>query len=103
MQQTLLPTETTMLVADGVQRAPERAGRSGIYLITQSSERTRKQQNAVLFLMLQPMIKHEVTLNDCILSEPALQPNLVSVLLRFRARRIALMDDVEKMFLQGAL
>ncbi|XP_068739657.1 uncharacterized protein [Montipora capricornis] len=44
--------------------------------------------------------EHEVSLNDCILSGPALQPNLVSVLLRFRARRIALMADVEKMFLQ---
>ncbi|XP_074629528.1 uncharacterized protein LOC141887130 [Acropora palmata] len=44
--------------------------------------------------------EHEVSLNDCILSGPALQPNLVSVLLRFRARSIALMADVEKMFLQ---
>ena len=44
--------------------------------------------------------EHEVSLNDCICSGPALQPNLVSVLLRFRARRIALMADVEKMFLQ---
>ena len=44
--------------------------------------------------------EHEVSLNDCILSGPTLQPNLVSVLLRFRARRIALMADVEKMFLQ---
>ena len=32
--------------------------------------------------------EHEVTLNDCILSGPALQPNLVSV--------------VEKMFLQSS-
>ena len=44
--------------------------------------------------------EHEVSLNNCILSGPAFQPNLVSVLLRFRARRIALMADVEKMFLQ---
>ena len=29
-----------------------------------------------------------------------LQPNLVSVLLRFRTRGVALMADVEKMFLQ---
>ncbi|PFX21317.1 hypothetical protein AWC38_SpisGene14196 [Stylophora pistillata] len=42
----------------------------------------------------------EVSLNDCILLGPAPQPNLVSVLLRSRARRIALIADVEKMFLQ---
>ena len=30
----------------------------------------------------------------------ALQPNLVSVLLRFRTRKVTLMADVEKMFLQ---
>ena len=40
--------------------------------------------------------EHEVSLNDCILPGPALQPNLVSVLLRFRTHRIALMADVEK-------
>ena len=44
--------------------------------------------------------EHEVSLNDCILTGPALQPNLVSVLLRFRTGRIALMTDVEKLFLQ---
>ena len=44
--------------------------------------------------------EHDVSLNDCILTGPALHPNLVSVLLRFRTRRIALMADVEKMFLQ---
>ena len=38
--------------------------------------------------------EHEVSLNDCILSGPALQPNLVSVPFRFRARRIALIADV---------
>ena len=41
-----------------------------------------------------------MSFNDCILSGPALQPDLVSVLLRFRTRKIALMVDVEKMFLQ---
>ena len=44
--------------------------------------------------------EHELSLNDCILSGPSLQPNLVSVLLRFRTRRVALIADVEKMFLQ---
>ena len=44
--------------------------------------------------------EHDVSLNDCILTGLALQPNFVSVLLRFRIRRIALMADVEKMFLQ---
>ena len=57
---------------------------SGIYLFAQSSEWTRKLQSVVLMRQLHD--EHEVTLNDCILSGPALQPNLVSV--------------VEKMFLQ---
>ena len=40
------------------------------------------------------------SLNVCILSWPALQSNLVSVLLRFWTGMIALMADVDKMFLQ---
>ena len=43
---------------------------------------------------------NEVSLNDCVLPGPALQPNLVSVLLRFRSHPIAIMADVQKMFLQ---
>ena len=43
---------------------------------------------------------NEASLNDCVLPGPALQPNLVSVLLRFRSRPIAIMADVRKMFLQ---
>jgi len=42
----------------------------------------------------------DASLNDCILSGPAFQPNLVSVLLPFRKPKIALMADLEKMFLQ---
>ena len=42
----------------------------------------------------------EPSLNDCILQGPALQPNLVSVLLRFRMHQVALVADVKKMFLQ---
>ncbi|XP_031560795.1 uncharacterized protein LOC116296835, partial [Actinia tenebrosa] len=41
-----------------------------------------------------------VPLNDCILPGPALQPNLASVLTRFRTHKIGLLADVEKMFLQ---
>ena len=44
--------------------------------------------------------QQDASLNDCILSRLALQPNLVSVLLRFRTPKIALMADAEKMFLQ---
>ena len=44
-----------------------------------------------------------VSLNDCVLPGPALQPNLASVLIRFRTHRIGLMADVEKMFLQVKL
>ena len=43
----------------------------------------------------------EASLNDCVLPGLALQPNLVSVLLRFRSRSIAIMADVKKMFLQN--
>ena len=38
--------------------------------------------------------------HDCVLPGSALQPNLVSVLLRFRSHPIAIMADVKKMFLQ---
>ena len=40
-----------------------------------------------------------VSLNDRVLPGPALQPNLASVIIRFRITRIGLMADVEKMFL----
>ena len=43
---------------------------------------------------------NEVSLNDCVLPDPALQPNLVSVLLHFQSHPIAIMTDVWKMFLQ---
>ena len=45
-------------------------------------------------------VGHEPSLNDCILQGPALQPNLVSVLIRFRSHPVALMTDIKKMFLQ---
>ena len=44
-----------------------------------------------------------VSLNDCVLAGPALQPNLASVLIRFRTHRVGLLADVEKMFLQVKL
>ena len=44
--------------------------------------------------------QQDASLNDCILCGPALQRNLVSVLLRFRTPKIALATDVEKLFLQ---
>ncbi|MEO0404760.1 MAG: hypothetical protein AAF193_07815, partial [Bacteroidota bacterium] len=44
-----------------------------------------------------------ISLNDCLLSGPALHPNLVSILLRFRMHRIAMMADIRKMFLQVKL
>ena len=43
---------------------------------------------------------NEVLLNDCVLPGPALQPNLVSVLLHFRSHPVAIMADVRKMSLQ---
>ena len=39
-------------------------------------------------------------MNDCVLPGPALQPNLVSVLLRFKSHHFAIMADVKKMLLQ---
>ena len=45
-------------------------------------------------------VGHEPSLNDCILQGPALQPNLVSVLIRFRSHPVALMTDIKRMFLQ---
>ena len=44
-----------------------------------------------------------VSLNDCVLPGPALQPNLASVLIRFPTNRIGLIADIEKMFLQVKL
>ena len=44
-----------------------------------------------------------VSLNNCILPGPALQPNLVAVLLRSCTHKIGLMADIEKMFLQVML
>ena len=41
-----------------------------------------------------------VSLNDCLLPGPALQPDLVSLLIRFRCHRVGMMADVRKMFLQ---
>ena len=43
---------------------------------------------------------NEVSLNDCVLPGPAIQQNLVSVLLRFWSHPVAIMADVRKMFLQ---
>ena len=42
----------------------------------------------------------KVSLNDSILQGPALQPNLVSVLIRFRMHHVALVANVKKMLLQ---
>ena len=44
-----------------------------------------------------------VSLHDCVLPGPALQPNLASVLIRFRTNRIGLVEDIEKMFPQVKL
>ena len=45
----------------------------------------------------------DASLNDCILPGPPLQPNLASVLIRFRTHKIGLIADIEKMFLQVKL
>ena len=44
-----------------------------------------------------------LSLNDCVLPGPALQPNLASVLIRVRTNRIGLIAVIEKMLLQVKL
>ena len=39
------------------------------------------------------------SLNDCLYSGPALTPSILKILLRFRERKIPLLGDVEKAFL----
>ena len=41
-----------------------------------------------------------VSLNSCFEAGPALQPDLVGILLRFRKNHVGVMGDIEKMFLQ---
>ena len=48
-------------------------------------------------------IVFDASLNDCILPGPPLQPNLASVLIRFRTHKIGLIADIENMFLQVKL
>ena len=40
------------------------------------------------------------SLNDCLLAGPALQQNLVAIELRFRMKKVGLVGDCAKMFLQ---
>jgi hypothetical protein len=44
-----------------------------------------------------------LSLNNCIEAGPSLQRDIVGILLRFRKNRIAMVGDIEKMFLQIAL
>ena len=39
-------------------------------------------------------------MNSCLEPGPALQPDLVGILLRFRKNHVGIMGDIEKMFLQ---
>ena len=41
-----------------------------------------------------------MSLNSCLEAGPALQPDLVGILLRFRKHQVGIMGDIEKMFLQ---
>ena len=43
--------------------------------------------------------KESPSLNDCLYSGPALTPTIFKILLRFRERKIALVGDIEKAFL----
>ena len=44
-----------------------------------------------------------MSLNSCLEAGPALHPDLVGILLRFRKNQVGVMGDVEKMFLQIGL
>jgi hypothetical protein len=44
-----------------------------------------------------------VSLNDCLMPGPALQSDIVELLLRFRSNRVAMIADIKKMFLQVML
>ncbi|KAF7649412.1 hypothetical protein LDENG_00141600 [Lucifuga dentata] len=43
------------------------------------------------------------SLNNCLLTRPNLNPNLLSILIRFRLHKIAFMSDIKKAFLQISL
>ena len=47
--------------------------------------------------------KSGISLNDRLLPGPAIHPDLVGILLRFRTKRVALVGDIRKMFLQIGL
>ena len=53
----------------------------------------------VVFDALFKATKDSPSLNDCLYSGPALTPTIFKVLLRFRERKIALVGDIEKAFL----
>ena len=43
---------------------------------------------------------NQVSLNDCLETGPNLLPSLIEILIRFRRKRIALVADIRKAFLQ---
>lgn len=47
--------------------------------------------------------KDRLSLNDCLLTGPNLNPDLLSILIKFRQHKIAMMADVTKAFLQISL
>ncbi|XP_074657328.1 uncharacterized protein LOC141910535 [Tubulanus polymorphus] len=44
--------------------------------------------------------KNSASLNDCLETGPALQNDIISILLRFRLKNVAILADIEKAFLQ---
>ncbi|XP_064622592.1 uncharacterized protein LOC135484832 [Lineus longissimus] len=82
-------------------------------------EELEKQAQAIWYLPHHPVVRMDksttkvrvvfdgsakgpegVSLNDTLLSGPALQPDPLAILLRFRKHKVALVADIEKMFLQ---
>ena len=71
----------------------------GIYRIMLCFMMTKGRQNAESYLML----PHEKEVTLPLTIGPPFQPNLASVLIRFRTHKIGLIADIEKMLLQVKL
>jgi len=86
-----------------VEEVPEQGNEDGIFrylphhAVFHADERTTE---CVIVFHASTREEGGVSLNDCVLPGlSALQPDLASVLVRFRTHRIGLMADVQKMFL----
>ena len=66
-------------------------------------ERERKLKLKRVIFDASSKTENGISLNDCLETGPALLPELVNVLLRFREHRVAIMADIRKIYLQVKL